>query len=82
MVPSLKCKILVNTYRVHISDINIYLVSAMAKTQVTPTYASPGWQKPIVYIRENAFDGLCHGLPTNYSSVVKAMRIPLEKVSA
>ena len=74
--------ILVNIYWVHISDINIYLISAMAKMQVTPTYSSPGWQKPIAYTWENVFDGLCHGLPTNYSSVIKAMKIPLEKVSA
>ena len=53
-----------------------------SKVRVTLTRASPDWQKSIMYTWENAFNGLCHRLPTCYSSVVITMRSSLEEVSA
>ena len=67
-----------NTIYICNSDVSMFtsLVPAL-KMLVTPTRTSPSWQKPIACIWENAFDGLCQGLPICYSSVVIAMRIPL-----
>ena len=56
-------------------------LALVSKVRVTPTRAYPGWQKPIVCIQENGYNGLYSRLHTRYSSVIVAMKNLLGKIS-